>query len=101
MARRYAISGLVEARAYLAHPVLGRRLEECATAVLGLTGRSAGQIFGDIDAKKLRSSMTLFQMAAGPGPACSGPASACSNVLDRYFAGVGDRRTLGALVGDG
>src|SRR6201994_4593576 len=58
--RRYAISSLAEAQAYLAHPVLGPRLIECATVVRDLPGRSADEIFGGIDAIKLRSSMTLF-----------------------------------------
>src|ERR1700760_1531802 len=58
--RRYAISSLEEARAYVAHPVLGPRLIECATVVRDLPGRSADEIFGGIDAIKLRSSMTLF-----------------------------------------
>ena len=94
MARRYALAGLAEAKAYLDHPVLGARLEECAAALLGLTGRGAGQVFGDIDAKKLRSSMTLFKMAAGPG-------SPYSRVLDRYFDGEEDPRTVEALTGGG
>ena len=54
--RRYSISSLNEARAYLDHPVLGERLRECAGIVTSLTGRSAEQIFGGIDAMKLRSS---------------------------------------------
>src|SRR5579859_4200300 len=62
-ARTYAIRSLAEARAYLRHPVLGPRLAECArllTEQAGQAGRTAEQIFGDIDAIKLRSSMTLF-----------------------------------------
>src|ERR1019366_3065458 len=66
VSRRYAICSLAEARAYLAHPVLGPRLVECATIVAGLAGRTAEQIFGGIDAQKLRSSMTLF-LHADPG----------------------------------
>src|ERR1700757_3448214 len=58
--RRYAISSLDEARAYLAHPVLGARLLDCARIVGELDDRSAEEIFGAIDAMKLRSSMTLF-----------------------------------------
>jgi uncharacterized protein (DUF1810 family) len=63
MAQAYAISDLAEAKAYLAHPVLGPRLVECAELVAGHRGRSAQQIFGGIDAVKLRSSMTLFAHA--------------------------------------
>ena len=84
--RRFAI-GLAEARAYLAHPVLGPRLVECAGILAGLHGRSAHQILGDVDALKLRSSMTLFARAA-EGPRCSG------EVLDRYFDGDLDSTTL-------
>jgi len=61
MARRFAISGREEARAYLDHPILGARLRECARAINALTGRTAEEIFGLIDAVKLRSSMTLFK----------------------------------------
>src|ERR1700733_4889261 len=61
--RHYAIASLAEAEAYLAHPVLGPRLIECARVVSELQGRSAQEIFGGIDAIKLRSSMTLFARA--------------------------------------
>jgi len=90
---RYAISSLEEARAYLAHPVLGPRLVECAGALAGLSGRSADEILGPVDAMKLRSSMTLFARAA-PDVALFG------EVLDRYFGGVADERT-DALLGRG
>src|SRR5215472_10593360 len=60
----YAITSIDEARAYLAHPVLGARLIECATILTGLADRTAEQIFGEVDALKLRSSMTLFMHAA-------------------------------------
>ena len=63
MAQAYAISDLSEAQAYLAHPVLGPRLIECAEIVVSHQGLSAQQIFGGIDAIKLRSSMTLFARA--------------------------------------
>ena len=63
-AQAYAISDLAEAQAYLAHPILGPRLIECAEIVAAQQGRSAEQIFGGIDAIKLRSSMTLFAHAA-------------------------------------
>ena len=82
----YAISGLEEARAYLAHPVLGARLIECAAIVAGLSGRTAEQIFGEVDALKLRSSMTLFMHAAPGEPVFR-------QVLDQYFGGVPDSAT--------
>lgn len=84
--RRYAISSLEEARAYVEHPVLGPRLEECARALLQRTGGSARDIFGGIDAMKLRSSMTLFHRA-DPDNALY------SEVLDRYFGGELDSAT--------
>jgi uncharacterized protein (DUF1810 family) len=82
----YAISGLAEARAYLAHPVLGARLTECATILAGLPGRSAEQVLGEVDALKLRSSMTLFMHAAPGEPVFR-------QVLDQYFGGVPDPAT--------
>ena len=68
MAEHYGISGLDEARAYLAHPLLGPRLEDCARALLSHRGRSARQIMGSPDDLKLRSSMTLFQAVAPQQP---------------------------------
>jgi len=82
----YAISGLAEARAYLAHPVLGARLTECAAIVAGLPGRRAEQVFGEVDALKLCSSMTLFARAAPEEPLFR-------QVLDQYFDGVPDTAT--------
>jgi uncharacterized protein (DUF1810 family) len=90
--QRYAIRSLGEAQAYLRDPVLGQRLVECATALAGLRGRSAEQIFGAVDAMKLRSSMTLFTRAA-PEPALF------EAVLDRYFHGVADAATDALLSG--
>ena len=84
--RTYAISSLDEARAYLAHPVLGPRLTECAAILLRVPGRTAEQIFGEVDALKLCSSMTLFARAA-PGEPVFG------QVLDQYFGGVPDPAT--------
>jgi len=84
--RTYAITSLEEAKAYLAHPVLGARLVECATILLGLPGRSAEQVFGDIDAQKLHSSATLF-MRAAPG------VPAFCQVLDQYFGGIPNSAT--------
>jgi uncharacterized protein (DUF1810 family) len=80
MAQAYAISDLAEAQAYLAHPVLGPRLIECAEIVASHRGRSAEQIFGGIDAIKLRSSMTLFAHA-GPDQVIF------RQVIDQYFGG--------------
>jgi uncharacterized protein (DUF1810 family) len=84
--RLYSISSLAEARAYLAHPVLGPRLAECAEIVCGVEGRNAEQIFGGIDAQKLRSSATLFALA---DPATQ----VFQRVLDQYFDGVPDPAT--------
>jgi uncharacterized protein (DUF1810 family) len=86
MSRRYAIGSLDEAVAYLDHPVLGPRLRECAAIVLATQGRSAEEIFGGIDAVKLRSSMTLFHRAA-PDEAVF------PEVLDRFFGGIPDPAT--------
>lgn len=87
MSRRYAIRSLDETRAYLDHEVLGARLLECTDAVNRLEGRSAHAIFGSPDDMKFRSSMTLFELAAGP-------ASPFAAALEKYFAGGGDARTL-------
>jgi len=92
MAREFAISSLAEARAYLDHPVLGPRLAECARILVATDGKSAAEIFGDIDAVKLRSSMTLF-MAAVPDE----PAFAFGEVLAKYFDGDRDKATLARL----
>jgi uncharacterized protein (DUF1810 family) len=79
MAQAYAISDLAEAKAYLEHPVLGPRLVECAGIVAAHRGLTAQEIFGGIDAIKLRSSMTLFASADPQQPVFR-------QVLDRYFA---------------
>jgi uncharacterized protein (DUF1810 family) len=89
-AQRYAISGLDEARAYLADPVLGPRLVECARVLTELTGRSAEQVFGSVDAVKLRSSMTLFAAAAPAEPVFRA-------VLDQWFGGAADEATTSRL----
>jgi uncharacterized protein (DUF1810 family) len=86
MARRYAIGSLQEARAYVAHPVLGARLREAARALLAApAGLTARDVFGD-DAVKLRSSMTLFARAAPDEPLFR-------QVLERYCDGVADEET--------
>jgi uncharacterized protein (DUF1810 family) len=84
--RMYAISSLAEASAYLEHPVLGPRLLRCAALVCDVQGRTAEQIFGGIDALKLRSSMTLF-LHADP------TAQAFRQVIDQYFGGIPDSAT--------
>lgn len=85
-ARYFAISGLEEARAYLGHPVLGPRLLECARVLAGLEGLAAEEIFGPIDALKLRSSMTLFLRADPSQPLFWA-------VLERFFDGRPDPAT--------
>ncbi|WP_245969666.1 DUF1810 domain-containing protein [Thiocapsa rosea] len=90
-ARRYAIRGLDEARAYLGHPVLGPRLVACAEAVLAVQGRSAREIFGTPDDLKLRSCVTLFAEV-------SPTVSVFRRVLEEYFGGEQDAMTL-ALLG--
>jgi uncharacterized protein (DUF1810 family) len=79
-AQAYAIGDLAEAQAYLAHPILGPRLIECAEIVAAQQGRSAEQIFGGIDAIKLRSSMTLFAHAAPDQ-------TIFQQVIDQYYDG--------------
>jgi uncharacterized protein (DUF1810 family) len=86
MSRRYAIASLAEARAYLAHPLLGPRLIECAEILLGLETHDAEMVLGPVDGVKLRSSMTLFARAGTPG-------SVFGAVLDAYFGGEGDVQT--------
>ncbi len=85
-ARRFAITSLEEARAYVRHPVLGPRLVNCARIVAETKDRSAEQIFGGIDAQKLRSSMTLFERAASGDPVFQ-------QVLDLHFGGEADPAT--------
>jgi uncharacterized protein (DUF1810 family) len=91
MAQRYALAGIDEAAEFLAHPVLGPRLIECCRAILKLQGKSARQIFGSPDDLKLRSSMTLFARVPSPPPEFQ-------QVLDKYFAGEPDKRTLSILA---
>ncbi len=86
MSRHYSIGSLDEARAYLDHPVLGPRLRECAGLILATTGRTATEIFGSLDAMKVRSSMTLFHRAAPNDPLFR-------QVLDRFYDGVADDAT--------
>ena len=86
MARTYAVRSLAEAHAYLGHPVLGARLRECVATLQDLTGTTAEAVFGETDAAKLRSSLTLF-IEAGAGPLFAA-------ALDRWFEGRKDEATL-------
>ncbi|HKD55276.1 MAG TPA: DUF1810 domain-containing protein [Steroidobacteraceae bacterium] len=113
MAERYGVGSIEEARAYLAHPLLGKRLRHCTQLLNSVDGRSAEAIFGYPDYLKFRSCMTLFAAAAGEqedargprfaGGAMSGTATAqaadrvFSEALGRYFAGEGDPLTREAL----
>jgi uncharacterized protein (DUF1810 family) len=102
MSREFAISSVDEARAYLAHPLLGPRLRECARIVADTEGRTADQIFGYVDAVKLRSSMTLFAAADEPGePGGAGAPGGAEfrEVLAKYFDGMPDEATLARLGG--
>jgi uncharacterized protein (DUF1810 family) len=94
-AQRYGIAGLAEAQAYLQHPVLGKHLIECAEVLEALgRGNSATDIFGPTDAMKLRSSLTIFAQAAGPG-------SIFERLIDKYFDGQRDELTLAMLQSQG
>ena len=90
LSRFYGIGSLDEARAYLAHPVLGPRLLACAATVAGLEGTSALRVLGEVDAAKLRSSMTLFGSADPDQPVFR-------QVLDRWYDGRADPLTLERL----
>ncbi len=92
MAQFYALSSLDEARAFLAHPVLGPRLRECVDLVNRIEGRSLFEIFGDPDDLKFCSSMTLFERAAPEEPAFS-------RALEKFCGGVRDPLTLEKLRG--
>lgn len=86
---RFALSGAEEASAYLAHPVLGGRLNQCCDAVLALPDSSPEAVFGTIDAMKLRSSMSLFAAVSGSG--------AFKDILNKYYEGRNDPATLQIL----
>jgi len=90
MARKFAISSGDEAKAYLAHPVLGPRLRECTRIVADLEGKSVEDIFGYPDDRKFRSSMTLFAQTAKDN-------EIFRRCLEKYFQGEPDRLTLAAL----
>jgi uncharacterized protein (DUF1810 family) len=89
----YSIASLDEALSYISHPLLGLRFHECLEAILPWAGRrSAVQIFGNIDAMKLRSSLTLFDRAE--------PAGLSRDALNAFFDGNSDERTLALLNGE-
>lgn len=88
--KHFAIKSLDEARAYLAHPILGPRLLQCAEAVLAVEGRSAAEIFGSPDDLKLRSCVTLFACVSPPG-------SVFERLLAKYYPGGRDDRTIELL----
>ncbi|MDB4891785.1 MAG: hypothetical protein JWL61_3640 [Gemmatimonadetes bacterium] len=91
MAQRYGITGVEEARAYVAHPVLGPRLQECMEAALGVEGRTATEIFGRPDDRKLQSCATLFAAVTPPG-------SVFERLLAKYYDAERDERTLQLLA---
>lgn len=91
-AKFYGINGRQEAADYLAHPVLGSRLVDISTALLGVDGRTANQIMGSPDDLKLRSCITLFSQINDTDPVFQA-------VLDKYFAGEPDPKTLALLTG--
>ena len=90
MSVRYSIRSLDEARAYLAHPILGKRLIECFEALLDVKNRSAFEVFGSPDDRKLRSSATLFAIVSPED-------SVFHRVLEKYFDGEMDQTTLRLL----
>jgi len=91
ISRQFSIRSAAEARAYLAHPVLGPRLIECCEALLRVNGGSARDIFGSPDDLKLRSCATLFASVSEPG-------SVFERVLSRFFGGAPDERTEALLL---
>ena len=90
MAQHYAIQNLAEARAYLAHPLLGARLRECTQAVMGVESRTAHDIFGSPDDLKFRSSLTLFDLAS--------PGDIFRAALEKYFSAEADPLTVEKLA---
>ena len=90
-ARYYAIESAGEAREYLTHPILGKRLRECADALLRTPARSAADVFGYPDDLKLRSSATLFMSVSEPG-------SVFARLIARFFGGEPDAKTLELLA---
>jgi uncharacterized protein (DUF1810 family) len=93
-AQHFGIADMAEAQAYLAHPLLGRRLIVCAEAVLAVAGRTLHEIFGSPDDIKFVSSMTLFAMASHD------PNSVFRQAIQRHNGGLMDQRTLSLLNGE-
>lgn len=91
MAQRFAISGIAEAKAYLAHPVLGDRLRDCTALVNAISGRSVEDIFGYPDDLKFHSSVTLFAQASHPEN------KVFNQALSKYFNGLPDKATINRL----
>ena len=89
-AKHYAIASADEARAYLAHPLLGPRLEQCTRLVNSLAGTTAEDIFGPVDTLKFRSSMTLFAAIAQDN-------TIFKYALEKFYGGVADERTVALL----
>lgn len=90
LTRHFSIKSVEEAKAYLAHPVLGPRLMECAEAVVAVESRSAAEIFGSPDDLKLKSCATLFASVLPPG-------SVFDRLLAKYYMGARDAKTLQLL----
>ncbi len=88
--KQYSIKSVGEARAYLDHPVLGPRLLNCAAAAVLIEGRTATEIFGSPDDLKLKSCATLFACVSPPG-------SVFDRLLEKYFRGARDNKTLELL----
>ena len=92
MAQLYGLAGAEEARAYLAHPLLGARYRECVDALQSLTGSDPVAVFGRVDAAKLQSSLTLFNTVNED--------QLFASALDRWFGGERDLRTIRKLAPD-
>lgn len=90
MAQRYALASLEEARAYLAHPVLGQRLRQCCELMLRVPDRTTHEVLGSPDDIKFRSCVTLFREAVPQE-------SLFQRCLDRYYGGQADEKTLALL----
>ena len=88
-AKYYGISWIEEATAFLHYPILGQRLRETASTILNLSGNDAEAIFGGVDAMKLRSSMTLIDVVS--------PNDIFAQVIDKYFDGQSDNRTISII----
>lgn len=91
MSIKYALSGLDEAKAYFNHPILGTRLKETVTTILLHEGTNASQILGDVDAKKLQSCLTIFNLVGNHE-------DLFQKALDKYFDGKQDVNTLAILA---